>query len=98
MSAARCGTCHGAGAPEYDDGNLIPQEKRRSIPPRRDSDPHFMSSVVWRATGTMRRRLDDGKAAGGKRGNLYPYLGSSDEVRAGNPGCCRTAWATAPGT
>ena len=83
MIATRCGTCHGAGAPEYNDGNLIPQEKRRSVP-RMDSDPHFMSSVVWPATGAMKRRLDDGKAAGGKSGNLYPYLGSSNEVRAGN--------------
>ena len=84
MIATRCGTCHGAGAPEYSDWSLLPEDKRRTVGPRMDSYPHFMSYVVWPATGAMQRRLDDGKAAGGKPGNMYQFLGSSDEERAKN--------------
>ncbi|MGB3426829.1 MAG: cytochrome C, partial [Burkholderiaceae bacterium] len=46
--------------------------------------PHFMSYVVWPASGAMMRRLDDGKAAGGKPGNMYAFLGANDEERAKN--------------
>ena len=84
MIAARCGTCHGASAPEYNDWNLMAEEKRRTVAPRMDTYPHFMSYVVWPATGAMQRRLDDGKAAGGKPGNMYQFLGGSDEERARN--------------
>jgi hypothetical protein len=82
--AARCGGCHGAGAPEYSDWSLLAEDKRRAVGPRMDTYPHFMSYVVWPATGAMQRRLDDGKAAGGKPGNMYQYLGGSDEERAKN--------------
>jgi hypothetical protein len=84
MIAAKCGTCHGASAPEYNDWSLMPEDKRRTVAPRMDTYPHFMSYVVWPATGAMQRRLDDGKAAGGKPGNMYAFLGSNDEERAKN--------------
>ena len=84
MIAAKCGTCHGASAPEYNDWSLMPEEKRRSVAPRMDTYPHFMTYVVWPATGAMQRRLDDGKAAGGKPGNMYQFLGASDKERAKN--------------
>jgi len=84
MIAARCGTCHGASAPEYNDWSLMLEDKRRTVAPRMDTYPHFMSYVVWPATGAMQRRLDDGKAAGGKPGNMYQFLGGSDEERAKN--------------
>jgi hypothetical protein len=88
MIAARCGTCHDARGPEYDDWNLMTEDKRRTVAPRMDTYPHFMSSVVWPATGAMQRRLDDGKAAGGKPGNRYRYFGGSDEERAKNRNHC----------
>jgi hypothetical protein len=84
LVAAKCGGCHGANAPEYNDWLLLGDEKRKTVPSRMDTYPHFMSYVVWPATGALQRRLDDGKAAGGKPGNMYQYLGGSDEERAKN--------------
>jgi hypothetical protein len=80
----RCGMCHGHNAPEYNDWMLLGDEKRRTVGPRMDAYPHFMSYVVWPATGAMMRRLDDGKAAGGKPGNMYMFLGGTDAERAAN--------------
>jgi mono/diheme cytochrome c family protein len=82
--AARCGACHGANAPEYNDWMALGDEKRAKVAPRMDTYPHFMSYVVWPATGAMMRRLDDGKASGGKPGNMYVFLGANDEERAKN--------------
>ena len=82
--AAKCGGCHGANAPEYNDWMAMGDEKRAKVGPRMDTYPHFMSYVVWPASGAMMRRLDDGKAAGGKPGNMYAFLGSNDEERAKN--------------
>ena len=84
LIAAKCGACHGANAPEYNDWMQLGDEKRSKVAPRMDTYPHFMSYVVWPATGAMMRRLDDGKAAGGKPGNMYVFLGASDEERAKN--------------
>lgn len=86
LIADKCGVCHGASAPEYNDWMLLGDEKRSKVPSRMDSYPHFMSYIVWPATGAMMRRLDDGKSAGpgGKPGNMYQYLGASDEERAKN--------------
>lgn len=84
LIAAKCGACHGASAPEYNDWMQMGDEKRSKVAPRMDTYPHFMSYVVWPATGAMMRRLDDGKTAGGKPGNMYAFLGSNDEERAKN--------------
>jgi mono/diheme cytochrome c family protein len=84
LIAAKCGACHGASAPEYNDWMQLGDEKRAKVAPRMDTYPHFMSYVVWPATGAMMRRLDDGKAAGGKPGNMYMFLGSNEEERAKN--------------
>lgn len=84
LIAARCGDCHGSKAPEYNDWVLLGEDKRRKVAPRMDTYPHFMSYVIWPATGALMRRLDDGKASGGKPGNMYEYLGDSDEERAKN--------------
>ena len=82
--AAKCGACHGANAPEFNDWMAMGDEKRAKVAPRMDTYPHFMSYVVWPATGAMMRRLDDGKASGGKPGNMYAFLGANDEERAKN--------------
>jgi len=80
----KCGMCHGPNAPEYNDWMLLGDDKRRMVGPRMDTYPHFLSYVVWPATGAMMRRLDDGKATGGKPGNMYMYLGATDAERAAN--------------
>jgi len=78
---ARCTGCHGAAAKEYSDWSL--GDKKDA--PRMDTYPAFMTFVLWPATGAIMRRLDDGKsAAAGKAGNMYVYLGESDEERAAN--------------
>lgn len=79
----QCVACHGATAPEYNDWRALGDE-RKKVGPRMDTYPHFMSYVVWPATGAMMRRLDDGKAGGGKPGNMYEYLGADDAERAKN--------------
>jgi hypothetical protein len=81
---AKCTACHGPSAPEYNDWMLLGEEKRKTTASRMDTYPHFMSYVVWPATGAMMRRLDDGSAAGGKAGNMYQFLGNTDEERAKN--------------
>lgn len=80
---AKCIQCHQASAPEYNDWELLDEKAREETPPRMDTYPHFMSYVVWPATGAMMRRLDDGKIAG-KAGNMYQHLGDNDEERAKN--------------
>ncbi|MBP1625264.1 MAG: putative cytochrome c family protein [Acidobacteria bacterium] len=64
----------------------IDLRKLRSFTPSRrmNTYPHFMSDVVWPATGAMMRRLDDDKAAGGKPGNIYVFRGGTDTERAVN--------------
>lgn len=78
----RCIDCHGADAPEYNDWELLGEAKTQ-VSPRMDTYPHFMSYVVWPATGAMMRRLDDGKN-GGKPGNMYQHLGENDGERSKN--------------
>lgn len=80
----KCAVCHGSNASEYNDWMLLGDEKRKTVGPRMDAYPHFMSYVVWPATGAMMRRLDDGKLQGGKPGNMYMFLGSTDTERTAN--------------
>ena len=82
---ARCATCHGTGAPIYEEWNLDRKDyEARSVGPRMESYADFMRHVVWPATGSVMRRLDDGKAAGGKPGNMHTFLGATDDERARN--------------
>lgn len=82
--AQKCAICHGPNAPEYNDWMLLGDDKRATVASRMDTYPHFMSYVMWPATGAIMRRLDDGKAAGGKPGNMNKFLGGTDEERAKN--------------
>ena len=81
----QCGACHGGSAPVYEDWNLDRKNfEDKKIGPRMDTYPDFMRHVVWPATGSMARRLDDGKNAGGKPGNMYVFLGANDQERVKN--------------
>ena len=81
----QCGGCHGATAPSYEEWNLDRKNfEAKTIGPRMDNYTDFMRHVVWPATGSMARRLDDGKNAGGKPGNMYVFLGGDDAARAKN--------------
>ena len=81
--AAKCAGCHGASQPEFAEW-MVRREKEKNLAPRMDSYAHFTNYVVWPATGAMMRHLDDGKAAGGKPGNMYAFLGVDDAERAAN--------------
>jgi hypothetical protein len=70
--AAKCAGCHGASQPEFAEW-MVRREKDKNLAPRMDTYAHFMNYVVWPATGAMMRRVDDGKAAGGKPGNMYAF-------------------------
>jgi hypothetical protein len=81
----QCDTCHGAKAPSYEEWNLDRKNfEAKVIGPRMDNYTDFMRHVVWPATGSMQRRLDDGKNTGGKPGNMYEHLGDNDAERAQN--------------
>ena len=82
---ASCGACHGSNAPVYEDWNLDRDKwTKQNLGPRMEKYEYFMRHVVWPATGSMMRRLDDGKNAGGKPGNMHAFLGSTDAERAKN--------------
>ena len=83
---AHCSACHGANAPVYEDWNLDRDKwTKQSVGPRMDTYATFMRHVVWPATGSVMRRLDDGKGApGGKPGNMHEFLGGTNEERAKN--------------
>jgi hypothetical protein len=81
-----CAACHGSTAPSYEEWSLDRQKwTKQNIGPRMDTYPDFMRHVVWPATGSVMRRLDDGKAApDGKPGNMFQYLGGTEPERTKN--------------
>ncbi len=79
----QCGACHGPNQPEYAEW-IVLREKDKNLASRLDTYAHFTNYVVWPATGAMMRRLDDGKGAGGKPGNMHRFLGGTDDERAAN--------------
>ena len=81
----KCGACHGDKSPIYEEWNLDRKNfEDKRIGPRMNSYVDFMRHVVWPATGSLERRLDDGKNADGKPGNMYAFLGANDQDRAKN--------------
>lgn len=82
----QCGGCHGTDTPEYP---LWKREKERFVSqfvgPRMDTYTHLVSFTAWPDTGALMRRLDDGRGyPEGKAGNMYEYLGGSEEERQRN--------------
>lgn len=82
----RCAACHGAGAPEYAEFDKAKDQwKAKMKGPRMDTYTYLVSFVGWPDTGALMRRLDDGKSTpDGKPGNMYTFLGASDEERQKN--------------
>ena len=96
---ANCIACHGSDAPIYEEWN-IDREKwtKQNIGPRLDTYAHFMRHVMWPATGSIMRRLDDGKVApSGKPGNMYGFLAATDTEREGTSKRSRLGLAKARG-
>lgn len=84
---SKCISCHGANsAPEYH-AFKENQEKWLKVGQgmRMDTYSHLIFYTAWPDTGSLMRRLDDGKnTKDGKPGNMHTYLGNSDEERLKN--------------
>ena len=96
---ARCASCHGATAPTLSEFQLDQKKYAGMMKgPRIDTYADLIMLVGWPDTGAIMRRLDDGKSAhaGGKPGNMYQYLGSSEEERQKNLGLFK-AWVGSDG-
>ncbi len=82
----KCVACHGAGSPylgEFEEDKKKFEAMMKG--PRMDTYADLISFVGWPDSGALMRRLDDGKSVpGGKPGNMYQYLGATDEERAKN--------------
>jgi len=89
----KCMTCHGAQSPylgEFKENKEMYKQKMQG--PRMDSYADLIFYVGWPDTGAIMRRLDDGSnTTNGKPGNMYQYLGSTNEERQANLGVFR-AW------
>lgn len=87
LVAERCADCHGKdSAPDY---HAFKAEKEKWVSEgqgmRLDSYPHLVFFTAWPDTGSLMRRLDDGKGRGdGKPGNMYQHLGGTEEERQRN--------------
>jgi hypothetical protein len=84
---AKCAACHGTGAPTLADF-LLDQKKYTAAMkgPRMDTYADLVMLIGWTDTGAIMRRLDDGTnaLAGGKPGNMYQFLGGTEEERQAN--------------
>lgn len=82
----KCAACHGSSSPYL--GDFMENEKnftQQMKGPRMDTYADLVFFVGWPDTGALMRRLDDGKSTGGgKPGNMYQYLGGTDEERQKN--------------
>ncbi|OGP88400.1 MAG: cytochrome C [Deltaproteobacteria bacterium RBG_16_47_11] len=83
---AKCAGCHGAGSPEHPE---FKENQKKYVDmlkgPKMDSYAHLISFVGWPDTGAVMRRLDDGKnTKDGKPGNMYQYIGATEEERQKN--------------
>jgi hypothetical protein len=83
---AKCSACHGAQSPYL--GEFLENEKKfreQMKGPRMDSYSDVLTFIGWPDTGAIMRRLDDGaNSADRKPGNMYQFLGASDEERQKN--------------
>jgi hypothetical protein len=82
----KCGACHGANAPYFGDFEEDKKKFESQLKgPRMDTYADLLFFVGWPDTGAIMRRLDDGKGApDGKPGNMYKYLGATEEERQKN--------------
>lgn len=84
---SKCISCHGQNsAPEYE---AFKEEKEKWLGlkkgMRMDTYSHLIFYTAWPDTGALMRRLDDGKNTKDKKpGNMYQYLGVSEEERQKN--------------
>jgi hypothetical protein len=71
----QCMGCHGESSPtlaEFKENKKKYTEEGKG--PRMASYGELVTYVGWPDSGALMRRLDDGKNASGKAGNMYEYL------------------------
>jgi len=91
---SKCVGCHGSASPTLAEFLLDEKKYKAAMKgPRIDTYADLLQLIGWPDTGAIMRRLDDGKSAhaGGKPGNMYQFLGTSEEERQKNLGLFR-AW------
>jgi mono/diheme cytochrome c family protein len=84
---SKCVGCHGPASPYFGEFDKEPKKFAAAMKgPRMDSYADIVFFTGWPDTGAIMRRLDDGKSAlaGGKPGNMYQYLGGTEEERQKN--------------
>lgn len=82
---AKCSACHGADAPYVGDFKANKEKFTAAMKgPRMDTYADLLYFVAWPDAGALMRRLDNGKNADGKPGNMYQYLGANDAEREKN--------------
>ena len=81
-----CLSCHGSNAPTIEEFKKNEEGfKQKNKGPRMDTYQNLMIFVNGTDTGALMRRLDDGKnTKDGKPGNMYKWLGATDEERTKN--------------
>jgi len=81
-----CLSCHGSNSPTIEEyGKNKEGFKKKMKGPRMDTYENLMVFVNGKDTGAFMRRLDDGKnTKDGKPGNMFKFLGKTDQERAMN--------------
>lgn len=83
---SKCISCHGAESPELPEFDKDKNKYKEMFKgPRMDSYTYLISFIGWTDAGAIMRRLDDGgNTMDGKPGNMYQYLGATDDERQKN--------------
>lgn len=86
LVGAKCVACHGVNSPYYGEfAENKDKYKAMNQGPRIDTYPNLLFFVAWPDTGAIMRRLDDGKnTKDGKPGNMYAFLGATEDERQNN--------------
>lgn len=86
IMAAKCVACHGDNAPTLEDFKKDKERFKQMMKgPRMDTYENLVIFVNGKDAGALMRRLDDGKSkADGRPGNMYQYLGSTEDERQNN--------------
>lgn len=82
----KCSGCHDSSSPYLGEFESAAAKYTAAMKgPRMDTYADLIFFVGWPDTGAIMRRLDDGKnVKNGKPGNMYQYLGATEEERQRN--------------
>lgn len=86
LMTEKCAACHGADSPTLGDFDENKKKYQAAFKgPKMDTYADLVFFVGWPDSGAIMRRLDDGKnTSDGKAGNMYQYLGATEEERQKN--------------